>query len=68
MEMETPEVDARDSFGKIIGVQTAILAVLLSVFTIFSIVNIPIRFYLAISQATPGPIIKPNASATINWK
>jgi len=36
MEMETPEVNAQDSFGKIIGVQTAILAVLLSVFTIFS--------------------------------
>jgi len=36
MEMENPEIASNDSFGKIIGVQTAILAVLLSVFTIFS--------------------------------
>jgi len=36
MEMETPEIDSNDSLGKLIGVQTAILAVLLSVFTIFA--------------------------------
>jgi len=37
MEMEAHhEIKEHDSFGKFIGVQTAILAVLLSVFTIFS--------------------------------
>src|SRR5476651_875953 len=36
MEMEAPEIDKNDSLGKLIGVQTAILAVLLSVFTIFA--------------------------------
>ena len=34
MEMETPEVEPHDSFGKLIGIQTAILAVFLSIFTI----------------------------------
>ncbi len=36
MEMETPEVATHDSIGKLIGIQTAILAVLLSIFTIFA--------------------------------
>lgn len=36
MEMEKPEIHEHDSLGKLIGVQTAILAVLLSIFTIFA--------------------------------
>ena len=36
MEMETPEIASNDSLGKLIGIQTAILAVLLSVSTIFA--------------------------------
>lgn len=36
MEMEAPEIDKNDSIGKLIGIQTAILAVLLSIFTIFA--------------------------------
>ncbi len=36
MEMESPEINPHDSLGKLIGIQTAILAVLLSIFTIFA--------------------------------
>ncbi|MBF0511984.1 MAG: DUF4337 family protein, partial [Candidatus Omnitrophica bacterium] len=36
MEIEKPEIEVHDSIGKMIGIQTAILAVLLSVFTIFA--------------------------------
>ena len=35
-QMETPEIGEHDSSGKLIGVQVAILAVLLSIFTIFA--------------------------------
>ncbi len=36
MEVEAHHVESHDSIGKLVGIQTAILAVLLSVFTIFA--------------------------------
>ena len=36
MEMETPHVESHDSFGKMIGIQTALLAMILSIFSILA--------------------------------
>jgi len=69
MEMEAPEIDKNDSIGKLIGIQTAILAVLLSIFYHFlPIASIRIRCYSVIKQATHGPITRPSAFGPISWK